>query len=223
MRLRFLADKSVLRFRPAAARFLKDYTTNSLDASENAFVDIQGRIVAVFAQRALSEDDVVAVVGTAFVERLKKHLSKYLPLFDTKIEDAPYRVYHDLDSSHIPKAGEITIPRKKGEYVLTQENYPSTVSDEEYKLFRLRNGMPEQGEDFDETMLLNISEDAVSYTKGCYLGQEIIARVHYKGKPPKSLVIKRESECSPDERLHMTSRAKDPASGDIFGFVFISS
>ena len=40
--------------------------------------------------------------------------------------------------------------------------------------------------DDDEELLLNIFPDGyVSYTKGCYLGQEIIARVHYRAKPSK--------------------------------------
>jgi folate-binding protein YgfZ len=30
-------------------------------------------------------------------------------------------------------------------------------------------------------------ESTISYTKGCYVGQEIIARVHYKGRPPTQL------------------------------------
>ncbi|MCG3144799.1 MAG: hypothetical protein HONDAALG_02272 [Gammaproteobacteria bacterium] len=30
-------------------------------------------------------------------------------------------------------------------------------------------------------------EPAVSYTKGCYLGQEVIARIHWRGQPAKRL------------------------------------
>jgi aminomethyltransferase len=29
--------------------------------------------------------------------------------------------------------------------------------------------------------------EAVSYTKGCYLGQEVIARIHWRGQPAKQL------------------------------------
>ncbi len=32
-----------------------------------------------------------------------------------------------------------------------------------------------------------IVEDAVSFTKGCYIGQETVARLHYKGKPNRHL------------------------------------
>ena len=30
-------------------------------------------------------------------------------------------------------------------------------------------------------------EKAISYTKGCYLGQEVIARIHWRGQPAKQL------------------------------------
>ena len=30
-------------------------------------------------------------------------------------------------------------------------------------------------------------EKAVSFTKGCYIGQEVIAKMHYRGKPPKRI------------------------------------
>jgi len=32
-----------------------------------------------------------------------------------------------------------------------------------------------------------IVDDAVSFTKGCYIGQETVARLHYKGKPNRHL------------------------------------
>jgi folate-binding protein YgfZ len=32
-----------------------------------------------------------------------------------------------------------------------------------------------------------IVEDAVSFTKGCYIGQETVARLHYKGRPNRHL------------------------------------
>ena len=46
------------------------------------------------------------------------------------------------------------------------------------------------GIDFDSTTCPQESgaeNEAVSYTKGCYLGQEIIARLHYRGQAPNVL------------------------------------
>src|SRR3989338_4491335 len=63
------------------------------------------------------------------------------------------------------------------------------IPDEIYEIVRIENNIPVQGIDFDNVMFLETGlYDAVSFTKGCYLGQEIIARVHYKGNPARKLV-----------------------------------
>lgn len=48
---------------------------------------------------------------------------------------------------------------------------------------RIESGIPKYGVDFGEDELIMEAgmEDAISYTKGCYLGQETIARVKYQG------------------------------------------
>ena len=205
-----LENKRVLKVKNKAAEFLKAYTTNTLDRPRNAFVDLQGRIVAVVDQVLLSEDEVLLAVEGQFVERLIHHLDKYLRLGDTVIEvDARWNAAFDLD---------------RGIVILKAEKFSSIASDEEYRLCRVRNNLPVQGVDFDREMLLNVfDEELVSYTKGCYLGQEIIARVHYRSKPPKKLVVKREKECSPEEKAAMTSRVKDPETGENIGFVFVDN
>ncbi|MEZ5332239.1 MAG: hypothetical protein R2991_09365 [Thermoanaerobaculia bacterium] len=55
---------------------------------------------------------------------------------------------------------------------------------------RVEAGEPRFGADFDDGNLPQESglEDAVSYTKGCYLGQEVVARLHYRGRPQRGLV-----------------------------------
>jgi tRNA-modifying protein YgfZ len=55
---------------------------------------------------------------------------------------------------------------------------------------RIESGRPRLGYDMDaETMPqeAGINERAVSFTKGCYVGQETVARLHYKGKPNRHL------------------------------------
>jgi folate-binding protein YgfZ len=50
---------------------------------------------------------------------------------------------------------------------------------------RIEAGRPEWGIDMDESMLAQEMDmdrlDAISFTKGCYTGQETVARVHYRG------------------------------------------
>jgi glycine cleavage system T protein len=54
---------------------------------------------------------------------------------------------------------------------------------------RIEAGVPRYGVDVDESNVVTEAlEDAVSYTKGCYIGQEIIARIKYRGHVAKKLV-----------------------------------
>lgn len=57
-------------------------------------------------------------------------------------------------------------------------------------ILRIEAGLPRYGIDMDETTVVTEAnlDDAVSYTKGCYIGQEIIARIKYRGHVAKKLV-----------------------------------
>jgi glycine cleavage system T protein len=54
---------------------------------------------------------------------------------------------------------------------------------------RIEAGLPRYGLDMDESNVVTETGliDAVSYTKGCYIGQEIIARIHWRGHVAKQL------------------------------------
>lgn len=205
MRL-YKCDKTVLRFHPNAAPFLNGYTTNTVDAPRTVFADLQGRVVAVAHQHKVSEDEVHVIVERRFVERLLSHLKKYLTLSDTAVDVLDKKVYWNLETH---------------ELVVTDDNLPTFVSEKEFTLYRVQNGAPLQGVDFDQELVLNLADDSlVSYTKGCYLGQEVVARVHYRGKPPKRLSVKSEKECGAEELARMTSRVFDPVRGAFSGFIF---
>ena len=54
---------------------------------------------------------------------------------------------------------------------------------------RIEAGIPRYGVDMDETNVVTETnlDDSVSFTKGCYIGQEIIARIKYRGHVAKKL------------------------------------
>jgi aminomethyltransferase len=63
------------------------------------------------------------------------------------------------------------------------------ASEESYQLLRLAAGVPEAGHELTESYLPLETDlwDAVSFTKGCYIGQEIIARMESRGKLARRL------------------------------------
>lgn len=58
-----------------------------------------------------------------------------------------------------------------------------------FQILRIEAGVPRYGVDMDETNVVTevALDEAVSYTKGCYVGQEIIARIKYRGHVARKL------------------------------------
>jgi tRNA-modifying protein YgfZ len=64
------------------------------------------------------------------------------------------------------------------------------VDEAEAEALRIESGRPRYGLDLDPSVIpqeAGLNERAVSFTKGCYVGQETVARLHYKGKPNRHL------------------------------------
>ncbi len=64
------------------------------------------------------------------------------------------------------------------------------VSDGVAECLRIERGRPRYGVDLDDTVIpqeAGLNERAVSFTKGCYVGQETVARLFYRGKPNRHL------------------------------------
>jgi folate-binding protein YgfZ len=67
-----------------------------------------------------------------------------------------------------------------------------TVSDEELERLRIEAGTPRFGREIDDRVLpaeAGLMERFVSFTKGCYPGQEPIARLHYRGRANRRLAV----------------------------------
>ena len=65
-----------------------------------------------------------------------------------------------------------------------------TVSDEAAEIIRVESGRPRFGLDMGPESMpaeAGIVDRAVDFEKGCYIGQEPVARLHYRGKPNRTL------------------------------------
>jgi folate-binding protein YgfZ len=95
------------------------------------------------------------------------------------------------------------------------------VDEETFEILRVEAGIARFGRDIDESNVVPETnlDDAVSYTKGCYVGQEIIVRIKHRGHPAKKLVglkLDRPVEAG----ANITSAVVSPKLGSIgLGFV----
>ena len=83
-----------------------------------------------------------------------------------------------IDSNHAPQLREALV--KAGAQPVDQDTF---------EVLRVEAGIPRYGRDMDETNVVTETnlDDAVSYTKGCYVGQEIIVRIKHRGHVAKKL------------------------------------
>ncbi len=78
---------------------------------------------------------------------------------------------------------------EKARNALTKAGAADT-SEAAAEIVRVEHGRPRYGIDLDESTIpqeAGLNERAVSFTKGCYVGQETVARLHYRGKPNRHL------------------------------------
>ena len=64
------------------------------------------------------------------------------------------------------------------------------VPEQAAEILRVESGRPRFGLELDQSVMpaeVGIVERAVNFEKGCYLGQEPVARLHYKGRPNRLL------------------------------------
>jgi len=77
-----------------------------------------------------------------------------------------------------------------GEEALDERPAGDEVDEEAYERWRVEAGIPRWGRELDDSILpaeAGLTETHVSFTKGCYPGQEPIARLHYRGKVNRRL------------------------------------
>jgi folate-binding protein YgfZ len=83
------------------------------------------------------------------------------------------------DAADTPRLGDVLLERGA-----------SRVSVPAVDCVRIERGRPRYGLDMDDSTIpqeADLNDRAVSFTKGCYVGQETVARLHYRGKPNRHL------------------------------------
>lgn len=203
-------DDLVISIKGNAAHLLNGLTSNSLDKPQNAFLNQHGRVIAVVFQKQIREDEyLLAVPGNSW-QALSQHLDRYAKLNRTTLQVLDLKTFIDIELNQIQ---------------FLEENRANDISKDEFTLFRLDKKLPLMGVDFQaDEFILNIDEFAyVSYTKGCFLGQEPVAKVHNRSKPSRKLAVQFEDQLSKEDASHMTSKVKDPTTERIKGFLFVAN
>jgi folate-binding protein YgfZ len=120
------------------------------------------------------ECGLVSVVGVRDAEAAAEHDHRVTPLGRVVATDLGYDVICDAAETDRVKA-ELGLPE---------------ATEADYEVARVESGRPRYGLDLDDSVIpqeADLNDRAVSFTKGCYVGQETVARLFYKGRPNRHL------------------------------------
>jgi folate-binding protein YgfZ len=143
------------------------------------------------------------------ISMLRQRLSRYRLRSRVELNEAAQRVYVAWDGE--PEAAGIgrgTVARdsrlsQAGWRILTEDSIPVNATETDWDVHRLGLGLPDGSRDMEaeKSILLEAGFDelnGVSWTKGCYMGQELTARTKYRGLVKRRLVPVRIEGAAPD-------------------------
>jgi len=233
---------------PDAAAYLNRMVSNDVEAlalgesCEALLLTPKARIVAPLVVVRRGEDDFLLLTEPFAGERLVRELLRARFAAKCAIEPEEHRSVVVLGAGKDVLAAHGMLALQNLDYglpavELVDAEPPSgagAVSEEELERLRIRAGTPRLGRELDDRVLpadAGLEERAISFTKGCYPGQEPVARLHYRGHANRGLrVLAIEGEEPPayDAELtldgkvvgRVTSAARDREHGIVaLGFV----
>ncbi len=199
-----LTDRAVIVLSGAEARpFLQGLVTNDVEkaapgqAVYAALLTRQGKILFDFLIVA-GDDGLLIDCRRASCEALVKRLSMYK--LRAKVD---IRARGDLGVFTTLNGGFIDprLPALGRRSISTKADLQLLVGDDVYCATRLDQGVPE-GLDFGSDRMFAMDADldelhAISFDKGCYVGQELTARMKHRGKDRKRLLVVATKDGSP--------------------------
>ena len=176
------------------------------EACEALLLTAKARVIAPLVVLRRAHEDFLLLTEPDLGERVRAELlrSRFAARAEIELEE---------HSSHVVFGGEGIPTADYGEpaaEVLDTE-LEETVSPAELELLRIRAGRAAWGKEIDDRVLpaeAGLTERAVSFTKGCYPGQEPIARLHYRGHANRGLrVLALDELPEPDAELVYEGKA----------------
>jgi folate-binding protein YgfZ len=218
---------------PEARDFLQRMVSNDVlelgvgGSCEALLLTPKARLIAPLRVWRRGEDDFLLLTESELGEPVRRELarSRFATKAEIEREDHTSAVVLGTDVEGIPNAdyGEPAVE------VLDAEPPGEPLGEDELELLRIRARTPRWGRELDDRVLpaeAGLVERAVSFTKGCYPGQEPIARLHHRGHANRALrVLELDGHELPayDAELRLgekavgrvTSAVRDPAGGVI--------
>ena len=187
---------------PDAEDFLQRMVSNDVTEApcEALLLTPKARVIAPLVVVRRGPEDFLLLTEPALGEVVRATLVR--ARFSAKVEIEP-----EEHRSALVFGGEQGIPnRDYGEpavEVLDADVEP-TLNGDDLERLRIEAGTPAWGKELDDRVLpaeAGLDERAISFTKGCYPGQEPIARLHHRGKVNRRLRVLEVEGAEPGQEI----------------------
>jgi tRNA-modifying protein YgfZ len=167
---------------PDAADYLQRMVSNDVEAlavgdrCDALLLTAKARVIAPLRVLRRSEDDFLLLTEPELGETVRTELLRMRFAAKAEIELEEHESWLVLG----------------GEEVLDERPPGDVIDDEGFERWRIEAGIPRWGREIDDRVLpaeAGLDETHISFTKGCYPGQEPIARQRYRGKVNRKLRV----------------------------------
>lgn len=190
---------------PDAVSFLDGLLSAELDGHAGSvrrsfLLQPQGKLIALL-WLLVGEGEVGMIVDAGVATDVEATLNRFRIRVKAEISVSPEPVHLLLSAAEAPPGGwrhedgvvvaDVTRQGEERTIVVGSPPAVSVIPDVEYQAHRIRQGEPVMGVDVDSGTIpqeTGLVPEAVSFTKGCYLGQELVARIDTRGHVNRRLV-----------------------------------
>jgi folate-binding protein YgfZ len=197
---------------PDAAGFLDRMLSNEIEglavggSCEAMLLTPKARVIALLVVYRRTDDDFLLLTDAGLDAIVAQTLLRARFAAKVEVETEEHSSYVLLDAADEDAGGAIVIESHEfgpGREVVGAAPPAALykLSSEEAEVRRIAAGMPRFGREIDDRVLpaeAGLVERTVSFDKGCYPGQEPIARLHYRGHTNRGLrVLRLETDVAP--------------------------
>jgi folate-binding protein YgfZ len=173
----------------------------------------KARVIATVTVWRRADDDFLLLTEPELGERLAAELTRFRFAAKAAVEQEEHISVLVIGEG----ARDRTIPNKDygiPAYEAIDGPIPASaepIGEQELELLRIRAATPRMGAEIDDRVLpaeAGLDDRAISFTKGCYPGQEPVARLHYRGHANRRLrVLDVTGDVVPEAELTYEGRA----------------
>jgi folate-binding protein YgfZ len=182
--------------------FLQGQTTNDINLIKpsewqfSSHLNHKGRILAIFIIYKINDNHYLLITDKSITDNIIKRLKMFILRSKVQISQENYKLYFcSIEVKNIDaelKSNELVIDLDNlgNKIIVSQDSKDSSDNINIWNKYLIDNKVVFINQTLEGLFIpQHIEFTGVSYTKGCYTGQEIVARTHYLGKSKKSLSI----------------------------------